>query len=315
MWLGVGTSALSLLAIAGFARSVGTLFAMMAFAGIGNAVIQPAANLALARGVRPERRGFAFGAKQAALPVASAIGGFAVPVLGLTLGWRYAYAAAALVAVAGFILPLPDAPGAVSGARPTLRFTEAPASLWLMNIGGLFGTGATFAMSAYLVEAAISSGWAPGSAGTLFGLGSMLAVLSRLGVGWYSDRMTAGWMLLVGQMMLVGSIGIALLAFLGNGAIVAFALPLAFAGAWGYSGLFVYSIVRLHPETPASASGFIQMGVFAGAVLGPILFGFVSSGSSYEAAWVMLAAMCFVGGVFMLLGRRQLFVERARVAG
>jgi predicted MFS family arabinose efflux permease len=314
MWLGVGTSAMSLLAIAGFARSVTSLFAMMAFAGIGNAVIQPAANLALARGVRPERRGLAFGAKQAALPVASAIGGFAVPVLGLTLGWRYAYVAASLIAIAGFILPLPDAPGPVSSTRTTLRFSAAPGSLWLMNVGGMLGTAATFAMSAYLVEAAISSGWQPGSAGTLFGIGSTLAVLSRLGIGWYSDRMTAGWMLLVGQMMLAGSVGIAMLAFLGDGTIVAFALPLAFAGAWGYSGLFVYSIVRLHPDTPASASGFIQMGVFAGAVFGPILFGIVSDTVSYGAAWVMLAVMCFVGGVFMLLGRRALFAERARAA-
>lgn len=310
MWLGIASTTVSLLGIAYLAQTMLAVFAFMAFAGFGNAIIQPAANLAIARGVRANRQGLAFGAKQAALPVASSIGGFAVPLLGLTLGWRSAYLAAALLAVVASVLPLPDPPGPVSTRRRVLNFRGAPASLWMLNAGGMLGTAATFAMSAYLVEAAVSSGWRPGPAGTLFGVGSSMAVASRLIIGWYSDRMTSGWMLLVGRMMIGGAAGIGLLAFLDRPVVTFLALPLAFAGAWGYSGLFVYSVVRLHPETPASASGFIQMGVFAGAVFGPVLFGFVAEGVSFGAAWMMLAVMCLVGGVCMLLGRRLLFRER-----
>src|SRR5680860_503002 len=86
MWVGIAVSASVLAGLGLFARDVSTLLVLLGRAGIGNAIIQPAANLALARGVVSGRQCLAFGFKQAAIPAASGIGGFAVPVLGLTLG-------------------------------------------------------------------------------------------------------------------------------------------------------------------------------------------------------------------------------------
>jgi MFS family permease len=66
----------------------------LAVCGMANATAQVATNVVLADGVRKERHGVAFGAKQAAIPIASLSAGIALPVVGLLAGWRVAFAAA-----------------------------------------------------------------------------------------------------------------------------------------------------------------------------------------------------------------------------
>src|SRR5699024_4816353 len=89
LWLGIGLSAVTLAGIAVFASGLPSLLLLLAIGGVGNAITQPAANLALARGVSATKRGLAFGFRQAAIPAASALGGFAVG-LAVSAGWRVA---------------------------------------------------------------------------------------------------------------------------------------------------------------------------------------------------------------------------------
>jgi len=67
--------------------------------GLARGAGQPASNALIATAVAPGRRGLAYGAKQAAIPAGVLLGGLAVPVFGVTVGWRWAYVAAAVVAV------------------------------------------------------------------------------------------------------------------------------------------------------------------------------------------------------------------------
>ena len=68
--------------------------------GLANAVSHPAANLSLAREVPAGRQGLSFGIKQAAIPVATLLAGLAVPTIAVTLGWRWAFAGGAALALA-----------------------------------------------------------------------------------------------------------------------------------------------------------------------------------------------------------------------
>ena len=86
------------------ARSLVLLIVLNAFAGGANALGQPAANLLIARAVPANRQGLGFAVKQAAIPFSTFLAGLAVPSIALTAGWRWAYVAAAglaLVAAVG----------------------------------------------------------------------------------------------------------------------------------------------------------------------------------------------------------------------
>ena len=55
------------------------------------------------------------------------------------------------------------------------------------------------------------------------------------------------------------------------GALVAFTL------GWGWPGLFNLAVVDSNRETPGSASGVSQTGIYAGAAFGPAAFGALAS--------------------------------------
>ena len=80
---------------------------------------QVGSNLLLAKGIRPERQGWALALKQAGVPAGTMLGGLAVPLLGVTVGWRWAYVAGALGALAAAA----SVPGGVvpPGGRVTAR--------------------------------------------------------------------------------------------------------------------------------------------------------------------------------------------------
>src|SRR5699024_5418681 len=95
-----------LLLLAAFARSLLVLAIIMIFAGVVSSALQPATKLFLVRRAPHKRHGFAFGIKQAAVPFAVFLGGLAVPAIGLTVGWRWAFVTAAVLAlVISLIMP------------------------------------------------------------------------------------------------------------------------------------------------------------------------------------------------------------------
>ena len=101
----VVATSVCLLLIAVLPSSLALLLALLAVAGVANAVCQPAINLFMADQVRLDRQGIAFGIKQAAVPAAVLVSGLALPALALPLGWRPTFAVCAVgaLAVAGVV--------------------------------------------------------------------------------------------------------------------------------------------------------------------------------------------------------------------
>ena len=303
-----GVSAAVLALIAGVVHSVAALAVLLVVAGVSSAAMQPAANTYLTRRMRADRQGVAFGVKQSAVPLTTALAGLAVPALALTVGWRWAFAlAAVLAAVVAVVLPRPEqsfaARRAASAARPP---RSGAAELWVMAAGFGLGLAAAGSLTAFLASSAVSAGAGRGSAGLLLGVGGAAAVVGRVAVGWYSDRRAGDHLPVVAAMLAAGALGfLGLAAASAEGASWAY-LPvvvLAFGVGWGWNGLFNFAVVRLHPDRPGWATGVTQTGGRLGGVVGPFLFGQIAGHSSYAVAWAVAAGACVVGAAVMLAGR------------
>ncbi len=311
--IGIATSAVVLFGIATLATSWQLLALLLVVGGCANAIIQPAANRALARGVRANRQGFAFGVKQAAIPVASALGGIAVPLVGLTLGWRAAFLVGAALALATFPMPRPDG-SSTSRSSSTASIRELPRPLVFTAVGIGLATAPANSLSAYLVEALVTAGWDVGRAGTLLALGSLTSIVSRVLVGYLSDRLVSAHLLVIGLMMLGGAVGFALLGT-GIDVLLYLGVGLAFGSGWGMNGLLIFAVVRLSPDTPASTTGITMAAAFTGAIVGPALFGLLAQATTYPFAWAVASVSIMSGGLLVIVAHRMVMTAAQPAVG
>jgi MFS family permease len=304
-------SGLVLLTIAAAGRSFGLLVVLLAVAGMVNALVQPAANLFLVRAVSARRLGLAFGIKQSAIPAGGLFGGLAVPAIALTVGWRWAFVAAAglaLAAAAGVPDDQPEAPTPVD-PDPTLPSVDAPRRITIaFAVGACLAAAGAGVLGTFLVSGAVEVGLADATAGLLAAGGSAVSIGARLLLGVRADRVGTGHLRVVAGMLVLGAGGFVLLA---SGGAVAFVVgtPIAFGLSWAWPGLFNLAMVRHHPQAPAAATGITQTGVYVGAVGGPLVFGLVAEGG-YGGAWLLagtwsVAAGLLIGGARALLVRHR----------
>jgi MFS family permease len=308
-------SAASLLGVALLARSWALLVACLVLGGVANAVSHPATNLSLVREVQAGRQGVSFGIKQAAIPAATLLAGLAVPAIAVTLGWRWAFAGGAALALAVAALVPAGTPGEAAGHREEVREKDARARpLVLLAVGIGLGSTATTPLGAFIVESSVASGLRVETAGLLLALGSAVNIAVRVAFGHLADGMSSGRLLLVAAMLGIGVAGFVLLATGESGLILPGAL-LAFGIGWGWPGLFNFAVVKTSPGSPAAATGITQTGASGGAALGPLVFGLVVEAASYDAAWLLSGAIALVAMVTILIGRRMLLRDRAQADG
>ena len=283
--------------------------------GVANATAQIATNLSLSDGVAPERQGVAFGAKQAAVPLASLGAGLALPVVALAAGWRAAFAAAALLATAAVVLRPPGAPGAIRGAGAAAR-PRTPV-LALTATVGLLGGAVGNSIPAFAVDSAVSHGLLESTGAALLAAGSLAAVLVRVSTGWIADRRASAGYRELALLTAGGALAMAALALSGSSdALFVAATVAAFATGWGWPGIIYYATVRSHRATPGAATGLVLSAVYVGNVIGPVTVGFIAEHASYADAWALCAVVLCVATAAALgagrLDRRRLRLQPSR---
>ncbi len=302
-------SAAVLVAMA-LAPSYLVLLVAVALGGAGNALAQIGSNGALAETVPRAQQGVAFGVKQAAIPASTLLAGFSLPLVGLTLGWRASFAAAALLALV-YVLLAPRPARVRAERRPSggRAGDAAVRALAVVALAAALSGAAAFGLAAFLVESAVAAGFTLSEAGVLLGGGSALGIATRIGAGWLADRRAGGHLVIVAAMMATGAVGMALLA---TAAVPAFFLgtALVFGVGWSWPGLMNYAVVRLNPTAPAVATSYTQLGVFAGGATGPLAFGLLVQGGGYRLAWSVAAVAMLLAGALMLAGHRMLVAGR-----
>ncbi|WP_265516817.1 CynX/NimT family MFS transporter [Nitratireductor luteus] len=277
-----------------FVPSAVLLLPAMVLAGLANGSIQPATNVALSRAVSPGRQGFAFGLKQASVPLASLLAGLAVPIIALSAGWRTAYVVAALLP-AVLILGLPRNSLPPKAAQPhSLRPGWSRGSLVLLGIMSGVGAGSANSMAAFLVTSVEAQGIPVGKAGFIMALGSGVSIAVRILLGAAADRFALPLLLAVSVLMLGGAVAYWLFAQGGGWIVLVVATTLAFGMGWGWAGLSILAIIRGNPAAPGRASGVVQSGLFIGAVIGPLGFGWTVSVQGFDVAWTVLAVLTAV---------------------
>lgn len=80
-------------------------------------------------------------------------------------------------------------------------------------------------------------------------------------------------------------------------------MAMAMIGSWGWPALAYFSVVRVHPEAPARASGVVLTANLTGTMIGPVVVGVLADRRMYAQAWSLCAAFSAVGAVAMAQSR------------
>ena len=295
------------LGAASLSPSLAVLFALLAVAGVANSVTQPAINLYVAEQIPADRQGLGFGIKQSGIPAAILVSGLALPVLALPFGWRATLALCALAPLA-VGLALPGSEVAHVSRRTSSR--RPSRALLLTALGAALATAGPSALGAYLVASAVDVGIGEGTAGLLAALASGLSLAMRVSLGARADRARDYGLAVVVMLLGAGSLGFALMA---SNAVVLFVLGalVAFTLGWGWPGLFNLAVVDSNRETPGSATGVSQTGIYLGAAAGPAAFGALAAGAGYGTAWLVVAVTTLLSAAVLWLAGRASAVPEA----
>ena len=301
---------ISLSGIGWLATSTPSLAFFYVIGGLGSALAQIASNLAVARCVDVSRQGLVFGLRHASVPAAAMLAGLAVPTIALTVGWRWGFRGAVLLAaIAAITIPAREEAHVINPPREAAATgRRQPATplrlLILLAIAVGLGTGGGDTVGAFIVSFAVEQGVTEESAGLLLAIGSLCGLASRVVSGWLIDRRQHADLTAVAAMIAIGMGGVILLNITGVVGLVIGAL-IAFTSAWGWAGLFTFAIVKDNPDAPATASGITQVGKYLGAAVGPPIFGTIADRVSFTAAWWFTASALLTAVILILYVRNQ----------
>lgn len=303
LYVSSAVAVFAMIACAG-SGSLPMLAAGLAIAGIGNALGQPAGNALVASQVSPKRYGFGFAIKQSAIPLATTLGGLAVPIIALTVGWRYAYFLGAFVAVAAMLLVPADKQRNVARTESTVP-REYVSGLWLLAAGIAAVVLAVTGIGALGAAGGVHVGLSESAAGFVVAAGGVAGLAIRLSAGLYADRVQFDSLRGVAILSIVGAVGFAAMAF-DVPLLYVIGLVVANAFGWGWPGLQHLSMARRFPTATAAASGISQTGIALGLLIGPLLLGVVATSVGWSATWLIASAAGVVGGAVVWLAARMI---------
>ncbi|MBB5156386.1 MFS transporter [Saccharopolyspora phatthalungensis] len=303
MRLGALGSALCLFGLA-VTPNAPWLLGLLWVAGLPNSLAQPASNLLIAQGIPADRRGMGFGVKQSSIPAATLLAGVAVPAVALTIGWRWVFVIAGVIGlVASIAVPrLPTAERSVAGRADTAR-RGAGGALLLLAISGGLGSAAANALGAFVTTTAVEVGFSPSAAGLVLSLGSASGLTIRLCAGVLADRKNPNLVRVITAMLLIGSIGFALMA-VNSPVPFLIGVSIGFGAGWAWPGLLNFAVAKIAPDRVASATSFTQTGIYLGGSLGPLLFGVLAEQAGLAGAWLAAGIAAIIAGFLLLFIRR-----------
>lgn len=305
VYIGCALCVLALSGIALAADSWITLVGFLCLGGVAVALTDPGLAILVGRSIPEGRQGLAFGIKEASIPAATLLAGLAVPVVALTIGWRWAFGVAVLPLAAVYLL-LPRLHLGPAQAAPQSEETpprRRPTGLILAAVAAALGTTAASGVGIFLTDSAVAMGMSPGNAGYLLAAGSLAGIIARVATGARADKTGGPQFKLIAGMLAVGAVTIAL-GGTGNTALLIVGTIGAFTGGWAWTGIYFLSLVKTYPDRPGAVAGIGTAGLGVGNAAGPVLFGLVAGSVSYGAAWAGAAVVAGLAAILMAVARR-----------
>ena len=295
----LSTSAAALI-VAGLATRWQTIAAGLAVAGLANTFAQLGGNRIVA--ARP-RVGLSFAAKQSAVPFGSLAAGLLISTLAPTAAWRSSFIAIAVLGGLAAVVAASLAPDRSDRVASKVSKRARPQLVALAIAGGMGGAAGN-ALATLLVDALATAGTSESEATRLLAIASALTIASRLALGWSLDvRQSSGYTDLT-LLLAAGAVSLATLATAGsNKPVMTLAVVVGFASVWGWPAVIYYVAANNNPAAPATVTGYVLAGVYAGSILGPALVAYVAEQRSYSTAWMVAAAIAAIGAVSAHISR------------
>ena len=273
---------------------------------VGASMAIPSVRLAMATRIPPERQGIAFGVNLAAIPAAILLAGIAVPLVGETAGWRWAFGGASALCLGASI-----AAAKFMGNGPSERIERRlhPIQRRLVFLGAValfFGVWGAQTVATFGVEAGVSEGHSAGSMGYALGAAGVVSIVVRIAAGWRADHTgpVRAYGLVI-SIILLGAAGVGLLMVGGSFLVVATGVVLGLGFGYGWNGVLQLGVFRANPRAAARTASFIMIGYSGGAGVGSLVSGAIVSGPGFGAAWAV-SIVAFAGAVAMVaLARRD----------
>lgn len=278
--------------------------------GVGNGLGTPGATKLVRAHLAGRWLAGGYGAVQAGAPLGSLLAGVALPLVGVPLGWRWAFVLVTAVAVGTLALVPKDPQPAQPSARPFARLAYWGIGLPSVLIAAAIGLSslACWGMVAFLVVFAVRSGMTEAAAGLLLAgvgvTGMLMRPLLGLLAGRQGGRRALAWAALVLGAAATGF----LLLTVGRGWMLVAGAILAGGLGTGVAVLGTVATTESAPRAPAAAVGLMMTGLLGGGALGPLLAGLLVDGVGWQTAWVTGAILLLVAAG-ILLGARWLCAE------
>ncbi|MBY8862896.1 MFS transporter [Nocardia sp. CA2R105] len=309
------TVAATSISIGWFVRNPFVFGALFCLNGVALAAVQPAVDIWVARTVSGKRQGLAFGVKQAAVPTAALLAGFAAPVAAAGTGWRAVWLVVGASAVAvGVCLPWRSGGTAMAAATSTGRSRAQGSTSVLVVLAVCFGFGsvAVVTSTTFLVVSLVAAGSDEGGAGAVLAASSAVAITARLVLGYWADRIRGDLLVILCGFQVVGAVAFLMLGLV-SGAGYLIAAPVAFALGLGWPGLLLLVVVRENARAPGAATGIVNTGSYIGSIAGPAIFGLLAARFGYSAGWLFTASCLLAAAMTALAGRALLRRATGRI--
>ncbi|WP_433602303.1 MFS transporter [Nocardia sp. CA-135953] len=299
-----------------FVRNPIVFAALFCLNGAALAIVQPAVDIWVARSVPVRQQGLAFGVKQAAVPTAALVAGVAVPAAAAGAGWRVVWLAAAAAALlTAALVPwrggrATETPSDSVGVK---RERRSVADLAVLAVCFGFGSTAVVNLTTFLVVSTVSAGFDEGTAGAVFAASSTTGIAARLTLGYWADRIKGDLLVVLAGVLTAGA-GAFMLLGLTAGTSYVVAAPIAFAFGLGWPGLLLLVVVRENQQAPGVATGFVNTGSYVGSIVGPAVFGLLTTRLGYSAGWLFTACCLLASAAAALVARAMLRRRSSLVA-
>lgn len=275
--------------------------------GLGSGIQNPAGSAAVMRWFPQHQRGFAMGIRQTGVPIGGMLAAGVAPILALHYGWRSAYLAGGLLSFIGAVLIVVayfDPPRKPTTGRVAMRSLRDLARdhrlLWLaliFNCQVFTQMAATTYFVLFLHEAL---GASVVTAGALFVVVNVAAMVARIGWGLISDRRFQGKRRPVLVIIVVLTVCSTLCAAMMPPHtplwLVSLLAVLFGISAFAWTGILGTLVIETAgPESAGSAISLVQV-LSTPAMLAPPLFGLLADISgTYRASWLALMLIGTVG--------------------
>jgi len=288
--------------------------------GLGYGPITPASSHLLARTTPQHQMSLVFSLKQTGVPLGSLLAGALVPPLLLVLNWHASLAVVAAVCVACAAMAQSlraeldndrqsDLPMRWGGWIQPLRLVLSHRSLYTMAACSFMFSMVQLSLTTYLVTFLHDDlSYALIAAGLALSATQLGGMAGRIAWGYVADRWLGArrMLLLLAGLMALGALATTTLTPDTPQWLVIVILVTFGASAIGWNGVYLAEVARRAPPGMASlATGGTLAFTFLGVVIGPPIFGALSTGfGTYRAGFMSLMVVASVSGLLLFWSQR-----------